>query len=91
MATARLFLSALTRIVRANISLAQRIWTPDLPLRSGMVVVRTEFESEGGLAAVGLITSVIVDNQLVDLDVANGELQYHGVWITSGDSRGGQP
>jgi multicomponent Na+:H+ antiporter subunit E len=84
-ATARLFVSALARIVGANISLARRIWSPSLPLRSGMVIVPTEFTSEGGLAAVGLITSVIVDNQLVDLDVAQGELQYHGVWISSGD------
>lgn len=81
----RLLVSALGRIVRANISLARRIWTPSLPLRSGMVIVPTEFTSEGALAAVGLITSVIVDNQLVDLDVTHGELQYHGVWISSGD------
>jgi multicomponent Na+:H+ antiporter subunit E len=86
-ATVRLVVSALVRIVRANISLARRIWTPSRPLRSGMVIVPTEFTSEGGLAAVGLITSVIVDNQLVDLDVANGELQYHGVWIPSVDPR----
>jgi multicomponent Na+:H+ antiporter subunit E len=84
-ATVRLLVSALARIVRANISLARRIWTPSLPLRSGMVIVPTAFTSEGALAAVGLITSVIVDNQLVDLDVAHGELQYHGIWITSGD------
>jgi multicomponent Na+:H+ antiporter subunit E len=82
-ATIRLFVSALGRIVRANLSLARRIWTPSLPLRSGMVIVPTEFRSEGGLAAVGLITSVIVDNQLVDLDVAHRELQYHGVWVSS--------
>ena len=83
LATVRLFISALGRIVRANLSLARRIWTPSLPLRSGMVVVPTEFASEGGLTAVGLITSVIVDNQLVDLDVAHGELQYHGVWVST--------
>jgi hypothetical protein len=28
---------------------------------------------------VGVLTSLIVDNQLVDLDRANGELQYHAV------------
>ena len=79
----RLFISALGRIVRANLSLARRIWMPSLPLRSGMVIVPTEYASEGALAAVGLITSVIVDNQLVDLDVARGELQYHGVWVSA--------
>jgi multicomponent Na+:H+ antiporter subunit E len=78
-----LFVSALGRIVRANLSLARRVWLPSLPLRSGMVIVPTEFSSEGALAAVGLITSVIVDNQLVDLDVAQAELQYHGVWVST--------
>ena len=37
LATVRLFISALGRIVRANLSLARRIWSPSLPLRSGMV------------------------------------------------------
>jgi multicomponent Na+:H+ antiporter subunit E len=82
-ATLGLFVNALGRIVRANLSLARRIWSPSLPLRSGMVIVPTEFTSEGGLAAVGLITSVIVDNQLVDLDVSQAELQYHGVWVST--------
>jgi multicomponent Na+:H+ antiporter subunit E len=82
-ATLGLFVSALGRIVRANLSLARRVWLPSLPLRSGMVIVPTEFSSEGALAAVGLITSVIVDNQLVDLDVAQAELQYHGVWVST--------
>jgi multicomponent Na+:H+ antiporter subunit E len=74
---------ALARVVRANLVLARRIWTPSLPLRSGMVIVPTEFTSEGALAGVGIITSVIVDNQIVNCDVANQELQYHAVWIDS--------
>jgi multicomponent Na+:H+ antiporter subunit E len=75
----------LVRIVRANLSLARRIWDPRLPLRSGMLILPTEVESGGGLTAVGLITSVIVDNQLVDLDRASSELQYHAVWVDSED------
>jgi hypothetical protein len=35
-----------------------------------MVVTPTAERSDGWLAAVGLLTSVIVDNQLVDLDPA---------------------
>ena len=73
------------RVVRANCSLALRIWSPGLPLRSGMLVVPTAARSEGALTAVGLITSVIVDNQLVDLDAEHHELQYHAVWIGAED------
>lgn len=74
---------ALFRVVRANCSLARRIWVPSRPIRSGMIVVPTAMRSEGGLSAVGIITSVIVDNQIVDLDVAHHELQYHAIWVDS--------
>ncbi len=79
-----LVVECLGRIVRANLSLAYRIWRPRRPLRSGMVVVPTEMRSEGGLCAVGILTSLIVDNQIVDLDVHRHELQYHAVWVTEG-------
>ncbi len=75
------------RIVAANLRLSRLIWDPRLRerLRTGMVVVPTTQNSAGGLTAVGLITSVIVDNQLVDLDPSRGELQYHAVEVPGGD------
>jgi multicomponent Na+:H+ antiporter subunit E len=72
------------QIVRANLSLAVRIWSPRRPLRSGMIIVPTRARTEGELAAVGLITSLIVDNQLVDLDRSAHELQYHAVAVPRG-------
>jgi multicomponent Na+:H+ antiporter subunit E len=74
------------RIVAANLRLSRLIWDPRLRdrLRTGMVVVPTTQGSDGGLTAVGLITSVIVDNQLVDLDPSRGQLQYHAVEVPAG-------
>jgi multicomponent Na+:H+ antiporter subunit E len=86
-AAARLLGVAAGRMVVANVRLAMRIWAPSRPLRSGMVVAATGETSVGGLTAVGLITSVIVDNQLVDLDVAGRLLQYHAVAVPDGDAR----
>jgi multicomponent Na+:H+ antiporter subunit E len=85
----RLALSAGGRIVLANLKLSRLIWHPRLrhpdgPLRSGMVIVPTEYTSAGQLAAVGLITSVIVDNQITDLDRSRHELQYHAVVVPEG-------
>jgi multicomponent Na+:H+ antiporter subunit E len=80
-ATAALLWLAGRRIVVANFRLSRLIWDPRLPLRSGMVVVSTQERSAGGLAAVGLITSVIVDNQLVDVDRSRAQLQYHAVEV----------
>jgi multicomponent Na+:H+ antiporter subunit E len=84
-AVVRLVGSALWRILRANLSLARRIWSPNRPLRSGMVVVSTSERSDAGLAAVGLISSLIVDNQIVDLDRDRALLQYHAVSIPARD------
>ena len=83
-ATAALLLLAARRIVIANLRLSRLIWDPRLPLRSGMVVVPTRERSAGGLTAVGLITSVIVDNQLVDVDRSRAQLQYHAVEVPAG-------
>lgn len=80
-----LLLDASRRVVIANARLARRIWLPRRPLRPGMVIVPTEMRTEGGLTAVGLITSVIVDNQLIDLDCGRHELQYHAVAVTTED------
>lgn len=76
--------SAAARVVGANVSLARRIWTPSLPLRSGMVIVPTTMRSDAGYAAVGLVTSVIVDNQVVDVDRRRRELLYHAVSVPAG-------
>ena len=77
----RLVLVCLVRIVRANLRLAARIWSPRRPLASGMVVVPTGLSDEAGLAGVGLLSSLIVDNQLVDLDRGRHLLQYHAVAV----------
>lgn len=83
-ATVGLFALAARRIVLANLRLSWLIWHPRIPLRSGMVIVPTSQRSAGGLTAVGLITSLIVDNQLVDLDPSRAQLQYHAVDIPGG-------
>jgi multicomponent Na+:H+ antiporter subunit E len=89
-ASARLLAVSLWRVVRANIGLARRIWAPSRPLRSGMVIVPTPLQSDGGLGALGLITSLIVDNQIVDLDRDRSELQFHAVSVPADGSTQGK-
>jgi multicomponent Na+:H+ antiporter subunit E len=81
----RLAAKASPRIVVANVVLARRIWTPSLPIRPGMLVVPTETTTAAGLTAVAVVTSLIVDNQLVDVDPRGRELMYHAMWVTSTD------
>ncbi len=80
-AIARLAGTAGWQVVRANVQLAARIWNPRLPVAPGMVIVQTLVSSDGELAAVGIITSLIVDNQIVDLDRSRHELLYHCIAV----------
>jgi multicomponent Na+:H+ antiporter subunit E len=75
------------RIVMANVKLSARIWSPRRPLSSGMIVVATHERSDGGLAAVGLISSLVVDNQIVDLDRRRRHLQFHAIAVPEGSRR----
>jgi multicomponent Na+:H+ antiporter subunit E len=79
-----LIAESLARIVRANVVLAARIWAPSRPLRSGMVIVPTATRTDGEIAALGLITSLIVDNQIVDVDSGKHLMQYHAVSVPPG-------
>jgi multicomponent Na+:H+ antiporter subunit E len=83
---ARLVGVASVRIVVANARLAARVWSPRLPLRSGMVITPTTQRSAAGLTLVGLVTSLIVENQIVDLDRRRGLLQYHAVAVPGRDA-----
>ena len=75
----------LVHLVMANVSLSRRIWSPSLPLRPGMVIVPTTATTDAELTAVGLLTSLVVDNQIIDMDRAGHVLQYHAVWVDTAD------
>ncbi len=78
---AALVFTSAVRIVAANLVLARRVWSPSLPIRTGMLVVPTNVSSDSAVTVIGLLGSIIVDHQLVDLEP--GRLQYHAVWVAS--------
>ena len=79
-----LLVAAAGRILLANLELSRRIWDPRRPLASGMVITPTRERTDWGLAATGVISSLIVDNQITDLDAHAHELQYHAVEVPDG-------
>lgn len=83
----RLTAACTVRIVRANLSLTRRILSPSRPLASGMVISPTDADTDGEIAATGILSSLVVDNQLVDLDRNNHEMQYHAMAVPPGDPR----
>ena len=78
---ARLLAVVTWRIARANITLAYRIWAPARPIASGMITTPTLARTDGEIVTVGLTTSLIVDNQIIDLDRRSHRLQFHGVAV----------
>lgn len=78
-AVLRLTATCASRIVLANVQLARRIWHPGRPRASGMVVVPTRMRTEGGVAAVSLLCSLVVDNQVVDVDTRRHLLHVHTI------------
>lgn len=77
--------TVLWRSLRASLDLAVRAWSPGPPVRPGMLLVPTGARSPAEHAAVGLLSSLVVDNQLVDVDPDRHLLQYHAVRVTSED------
>jgi len=82
---ARLAGSLVPRVVRANLTMARRVWSRRPPPRTGMVVVPTRARDAGLLGAVGLLTSLVVDNQVVDVDRSSDTLLYHCLDVPQGD------
>jgi multicomponent Na+:H+ antiporter subunit E len=74
----------LVQIAKANVTLAWRVWQRRPPLRTGLVVTPTRMRSDAGIAAVGLLSSLIVDNQIVDVERNRHELLYHAVTVPEG-------
>jgi multicomponent Na+:H+ antiporter subunit E len=69
------------RAIRANLELTLRIWSPRRP-PSGMLCTPTRARSDGELTAVGLLTSLIVNSQLVDV---GRQLRFHVVDVDADD------
>jgi multicomponent Na+:H+ antiporter subunit E len=83
----RLGWTLLVRVTIANIGMARRIWTPRLPVHTGIVEVTSRSRDTTRMAATGLLTSLVVDNQVVDLDPSTKETLYHCVDVPAESER----
>ncbi|MET9021728.1 Na+/H+ antiporter subunit E [Actinopolymorpha sp. NPDC004070] len=81
----RLAATALRRSAVANVQLTAWIWSARPRPPSGMLVVATSARSAAEFTTVGVLTSLIVDNQLVDVHRAGRRLQYHAVRVRDED------
>lgn len=76
----------LVGITTANLELVRRTWSwPRPDVTPGMVIVPTRARTDAELTAVGTLTSLVVDNQFVDVDRSTHELLFHCIAVPSGD------
>jgi multicomponent Na+:H+ antiporter subunit E len=73
-------------IVRANVAMARLVWSSSVRPPSGMVVVPSRTDDSDLLATVGLLSSLVVDNQVVDVDPSRSQLLYHCVRVPPEDA-----
>lgn len=69
------------RVVRANLKLATAAWRPGGGRDTGVIAVPTRVRTEGEVLLVGVLTSLIVDNQLVDIDDETHQLWFHAIGL----------
>jgi multicomponent Na+:H+ antiporter subunit E len=80
----RLVADVAWRMLIANLVLARRIWRRRLVVPSGIIIVPTRAISDAELCGVGVLTSLIVDNQIMDVDRRRDVLLYHAIAVPPG-------
>ncbi|MFN7170098.1 MAG: Na+/H+ antiporter subunit E [Candidatus Omnitrophota bacterium] len=65
--------------IKANIDVARRVIHPDLPLKPGIVKVKTNLKSDTGLTFLANSITLTPGTMSVDIDSENGFLYIH--WI----------
>jgi multicomponent Na+:H+ antiporter subunit E len=75
----------LVGITTANLDLVRRTWALPRPdVTPGMVSIPTRARTDAELTAVGTLTSLVVDNQFVDVDRSTDELLFHCMAVPTG-------
>lgn len=75
----------LAGITTANLDLVRRTWALPRPdVTPGMVIIPTRARTDAELTAVGTLTSLVVDNQFVDVDRSTHELLFHCMAVPIG-------
>ena len=70
---------------KANLDGAYRVIHPDLPMRPGIVKVRTNLKSDSGLTFLANTITLKPGTMTVDIDRENGFLYVHWVNVESQD------
>ena len=74
--------------IKANIDVAYRIIHPRLPIKPGIVKVKTSLKSDTGLTFLANSITLTPGTMTVDIDREKGLLYVHWINVTSKDTEG---
>lgn len=72
-------------MIKANIDVAYRVLHPKLPIKPGIVKVKTELKSETGLTFLANSITLTPGTMSVDIDKENGYLYIHWINVKTKD------
>ncbi len=71
----------LKEVAKANIDVAYRVLHPELPIRPGIVKVKTDIKSETGLTFLANSITLTPGTLSVDVDAENGIIYVHWIYV----------
>ncbi|MEN3013701.1 MAG: Na+/H+ antiporter subunit E [Endomicrobiia bacterium] len=80
------FIIFLYEVIKANIDVAYRIILPDMPIKPGIVKVKTKLKSDAGLTMLANSITLTPGTLSVDVDRENGYIYVHWIYVRSLDS-----
>ena len=72
-------------MVKANLDVAYRVLHPGLPIKPGIVKVRTRLKSEAALTYLANSITLTPGTFTIDVDSENGFLYIHWIWVVTED------
>ncbi len=71
--------------IKANIDVAYRVSHPDVPIKPGIVKVKTNLKSDTGLTFLANSITLTPGTMCVDIDRENGFLYIHWIYVKDKD------
>jgi multicomponent Na+:H+ antiporter subunit E len=72
-------------MIKANLDVAYRVIHPKLPIKPGIVKVKTKLRSEAALTYLANSITLTPGTFTIDVDQENGYLFIHWIWVKSDD------
>ncbi|MFH2070349.1 MAG: Na+/H+ antiporter subunit E [Elusimicrobiota bacterium] len=72
-------------MIKANLDVAYRVIHPGLPIKPGIVKVKTRLKSDAALTYLANSITLTPGTFTIDVDKENGYLYIHWIWVVSED------